>query len=73
MTAKQMIELMNRVPFEPFEIHLTDGAHIKVEHPYEIATGPKSRTCSIYDDEQEIMRIVSYRNIAEVIAKAPTS
>lgn len=70
MTAVQMIELMNRTPFEPFEIHLTDGARIKVEHPYEIATSPKSRACSIYDDDEGIMRIVAYRNITQVVTKA---
>ncbi len=68
MTALQLIKLMNRTPFEPFEIHLTDGARIRVEHPYEIATRPKSRTCIIYD-EDEGMRIVAYRNITEVVTK----
>ncbi len=28
MNATQMIELRNRTPFEPFEIHLTDGTKI---------------------------------------------
>jgi len=69
MTAQQMIELMNRTPFEPFEIHLTDGARIRVEHPYEIATRPKGRACIIYD-EDDGMRIVAYRNITEVVTKA---
>ncbi|OLE51321.1 MAG: hypothetical protein AUI36_18695 [Cyanobacteria bacterium 13_1_40CM_2_61_4] len=69
MTALQLIKLMNRIPFEAFEIHLTDGARIRVEHPYEIATRPKSPTCIIYD-EDEGMRIVAYRNITEVITKA---
>jgi hypothetical protein len=70
MTAQQMITLMNRTPFEPFEIHLTDGVHIRVEHPYEIATAPKSRTCSVYDDDGGIMRIIAYRNITQVVTKA---
>lgn len=68
MTAVQLIQLMNRTPFEPFEIHLTDGARIRVEHPYEIATRPKSLNCIIYD-EDEGMRIVAYRNITEVVTK----
>ena len=68
MTALQLIRLMNRTPFEPFEIHLTDGARIRIEHPYEIATRPKSRACIIYD-EDDGMRIVSYRNITEVVTK----
>jgi hypothetical protein len=72
MTATQMISLMNRTPFEPFEIHLTEGARIRVEHPYEIATRPKNATCIIFDDD-EGMRIVAYRNITEVVTKATAS
>ena len=33
MSAIQLIELRNRTPFEPFEIRLTDGTHIRVEAP----------------------------------------
>jgi hypothetical protein len=69
MTALQIIKLMNRTPFEPFEIYLTDGERIQVEHPYEIATAPKSRICSICDDEEGIMRIVAFRNITQVVTK----
>ena len=72
MTAIQMIELMNRTPFDPLEIHLSDGTVIHVEHPYNIATSPKARSCIIYGDEDR-MRIVAYRNITEVVTKAITS
>jgi hypothetical protein len=61
-----MIELMNRTPFEPFEIHLSDGEQIQVEFPYEISTRPNSPTCTIYTDDDR-MRIVAFRNITEVI------
>ena len=69
MTALQMIELMNRTPFEPFEIHLTEGTKILVEHPYFVATQPKSSTCFIYDDDER-MHFVAFRNITQVITKA---
>jgi hypothetical protein len=72
MNAPQMIVLMNRSPFEPFEIHLSDGTSIRVEHPYNIATGQDSPTCIIYQDDNQ-MRIVAYRNITEVITTAATS
>ena len=72
MNATMMIELMNRVPFEPFEIHLTDGARIRVEHPYNIATGENSPTCIVYQDSDR-MRIVAYRNITEVVTTATAS
>jgi hypothetical protein len=66
MTVNRMIELMNRKPFEPLEIHLSDGERIQVEHPYQISTLPNRPTCTIYT-EDERMRIVTYRNITEVI------
>jgi len=69
MNATQMIELMNRTPFEPLEIHLSDGTRIRVEHPYHIATRRDSPTCIIFD-ESDRMRIVAYRKITEVITAA---
>ena len=70
MTASQMIELMNRTPFEPLEIHLSDGTEIRVEHPYEIATRPNSASCTVYRPDG-LMRIVAFRNITEVITAQP--
>ena len=69
MNATHMIELMNRVPFEPLEIHLNDGMLIRVEQPFQIATRPNSPSCVIYDEDDR-MRIVAYRNITEVITAA---
>ena len=66
MNATQIIELRNRTPFAAFEIHLTDGVHIKVEEPWQIATFPNSPSCTIYDAGDR-MRIVAFRNITEVI------
>jgi len=66
-----MIELMNRTPFEPFEIHLSDGTQIRIEQPYHIATRQDSPSCIVYDDDR--MRIVAYRNITEVITTLTAS
>ena len=65
MNANQMIELTNRTPFTPIEIHLSDGAVIRVEHPYEIATRPNGAVCIIYEPDR--WRFVAYRTITEVI------
>lgn len=70
VNATQMIELMNRKPFEPLEIHLSDGTVIRVEHPYEIATRRNSPTCFFYDEDERV-RYVAYRNITEVITASP--
>jgi hypothetical protein len=65
MTANQMLEFMNRTPFE---IHLSDGAVIQVDEPYSIATRPHSQSCVVFVDD-EVARHVAYRNITEVITR----
>ena len=67
MTATQLLELMNQVPFEGFEVHLSDGTKIAVEHPYLVATSPYSSFCTIFDLPDRA-RYVSFRSITEVIA-----
>jgi hypothetical protein len=66
MTSNRLLELMNRMPFQPLEIHLSDGAAIRVEQPFEISTEPNSPTLVIHGSNNQ-MRIVSLRNITEVI------
>ncbi len=70
MNANQMIELLNRNPFEPIEIHLTNGTIIAIEHPYSIATAPGSSYCIIHR-ESEPVRYVAYRDMAEVKVQLP--
>jgi hypothetical protein len=45
MNASQMIDLMHCKPFTAFEIHLSDGAHIRVEQPFQISPSPLSVGC----------------------------
>ena len=71
MNANQMIELRNRVPFEPFEIHPTDGARVRVEEPYRISTARNSLTCTVYDNDERA-RMIAHLNITEVITAAHT-
>ena len=66
MNATQMLELMNRVPFQPLEIHLNNGAVIHVEEPFAIRAKPHSSTCIVFDDEG-IARFIAYRNMSEVV------
>lgn len=66
MTATQIIELMNRTPFTALEIHLNDGAKIRVDEPWQISTSRHSPVCVVFDEEEK-MHIVSYRNISEVV------
>ncbi len=69
MTATQMIEVRNRKPFDAFEIHLADGANIKVEEPWQILTSRNSPVCVIFDADERL-RIISFRNITEVVTRA---
>ncbi len=74
MNAVKMIELLNRHPFEPLEMHLSNGTVIVIEHPYLIATAPGSSQCIIHGEvESEPTRYVSYRNIVEVKCPATIS
>jgi hypothetical protein len=66
MNATQMLELLNRSPFQPLEVHLNNGTVIHVETPFAIRAIPHSATCIVFDDEG-IARFVAYRNMAEVV------
>ena len=66
MTANRMLELMNRTPFQPLEIHLSDGVTIRVEQPYEISTERNSPTLVVHEPNNR-MRVVAFRNITEVL------
>lgn len=72
MTATQMIELMNTSPFRSFKVHLADSAVIKVEEPWRVSTSRNSPVCVIFDIDDR-MRIVSFRNITEVVTSTPAS
>ena len=67
MTASQLIELMNRVPFEPFEFHLNDGSRIRIDHPYLVATSRHSSVCTVYAEDSEVARFVALRNVTEIV------
>jgi hypothetical protein len=71
MTANNLIALLNRVPFQGIEIHLSDGAMIQVDAPYEISTERNSPTLTIHEPSNR-MRVVAYRNITEVVTTDTT-
>jgi len=73
MSATTLIDLMNRSPFQPLEIHLSDETRLTVENPCQIATSRNSASCIIYEDNGDArMRIVAYRNITEIVTPAST-
>jgi hypothetical protein len=66
MTATQMLQLLNRTPFQPLEIRLNNGTVIHVDQPFAIRAVANSPTCIVFDDEG-IARFVAYRNMTEVV------
>ncbi len=72
MNAKKIIELIVRTPFQAFEIRLTDGSRVQVDHPWQVATAANSPTCVFYGDNDE-MRIISIRNITEIMTSSHDS
>ena len=66
MNATQILELLNRTPFQPLEIRLNNGTVIHVDQPFAIRVVQHSPTCIVFDDEG-IARFVAYRNMAEVV------
>jgi len=72
MNASKMIELINRQPFEPIEVHLNDGTVFTVESPHLIATSRHQATFTVYSDDDDSARYVAYRNVTQVVTKEPT-
>jgi hypothetical protein len=66
MIATQMLELLNRTPFQPLEIRLNNGTVIRVDTPFAIRAVAHSPTCIVFDDDG-IARFIAYRNMAEVV------
>ena len=68
MNPAEMINLMNRVPFQPLEIHLNDGSVIIVHEPFEIATQRTSPCFIVYSGDK--MQVVAYHNVTMVTTPA---
>ena len=54
MTVEQVFKVVHAAPFEPFEVHLTDGRSFYIDHPDFIARLGDDRTLFLInaDDEQ---------------------
>jgi hypothetical protein len=44
-------KLYNAAPFKPFEIVLTNGRHVPVEHPEFMALSPTGRTIVVFEPD----------------------
>ena len=64
MNATELIELMNRTPFQPLEIHLNDGSLVVVNELFEVATQRTSPCFIVYSADR--MDVIAYRNVAKI-------
>ena len=60
MTIKEIRNLYEARPFQPFIIHLADGRTIPVDHPEFLASSPSGRTIIVYrqDDSFNIVDLL---------------
>ena len=49
MHAKELHELYSAAPFQPFQIELTNGARVTVDHPEFMSFSRDDRTVHVYD------------------------
>lgn len=54
MTAANVRKLVDATPFQPFEVHLSDGRVIPVQHREFIAVSPKDISFVVYQPDGDI-------------------
>lgn len=54
MDGKQLRELIVAAPFQPFRIHLPNGATLDVEHADNVALSPSGRILMMLTDDRTI-------------------
>jgi hypothetical protein len=64
MNATELLQLMNRTPFLPLEIHLNDGSAVTVHEPFEIAIQRTSPCFVVYTRDR--MDLIAYRNVSKI-------
>ena len=70
MTIEQLRKMHMARPFQPFEIHLTDGRTLVVEHPELLAQSTTGRTFAVSDPDGvleivDLLLVVSLKPRAE--------
>lgn len=57
MNVKEIRQLYSAAPFQPFEIVLTNGKSVRVDHPEFMSFSPDYRTVHVYEIRGEGQRI----------------
>ena len=60
MTTEQMKRVHQAKPFRPFEVYITDGRSIRVDHPELMTFSASGRTFRIFDgsDAEEVFDLL---------------
>jgi hypothetical protein len=65
MNSSELLQQINRRPFEPFEIRMTSGERVAVERSEQIASAPNSASCAVYEPGG-VPRILELGSIADI-------
>jgi hypothetical protein len=59
MTVRQLYDARDAIPFQPFDIHLSDGRSLIVRHPEMLSISSRNRTAVVYgsDDSWEVIDV----------------
>ena len=57
MNVQEIRDLYSAAPFEPFEMVLTNGATVRVDHPEFLFFSPDYRTVHVYETDGSGKRI----------------
>jgi hypothetical protein len=66
MPPEDLLERLNRRPFEPFRIHLSDGTSYEVRQPELVLVGHRSAVVGVTDSEQQPPLYDRYTTVALV-------
>lgn len=67
MTIERLIELVNRKPFKPFVIHLTDGETIEIDSEKTILFPERHPELIIVFSENGAIHLFEYTVIASLV------
>jgi hypothetical protein len=71
MTAKEFQVHHRRRPFNPFAIHLPDGASYEVPTPEYVAHAPGARHCVVIDIRGEGHAVVDLSHVSRLTFREP--
>lgn len=66
MRIEEIRKALRKVPFQAFDIHLSNGRSIHVDHPELVMLTPPGRTIVVWDPTDEAVEIVDVPHIVSL-------